>query len=314
MTSLLRERNSNASESPSAFGGVWIVIPIFNRRDTSLRCLQNLDNLGVLSIANVVVCDGGSTDGSSQAIALDFPQVTVLSGQWWWMEGVRAGMEYARAFSPEIYVWLNDDCLPRPGSFEALIENSRNTGYLSGGITYTEDLPYAGMLKNYWGLAPTSIPSGICVTGIIAADCLQGNFVAIPSSCVETIGLPDATLFPHLCGDSYYTLEASLHGFRCEIVGAAIADDSHGGNSASAHSILTGSKSWTALLADHFKIDPRFGILPEFRLFTKFWGIRGWLIVGSSWTINLSKILIKILVPRSVIVKARSMLNHGRLP
>lgn len=295
--------NSSRSNDPSvteAFPSTWITIPIFNRRETSVGCLRHLHQTGVLDWCHVVVCDGGSTDGSVEVIRAEFPEITILQGKWWWMEGIRAGMEYSQQQGAEIFVWLNDDCYPRPGSFEALLKNVTRTGHVSGGVTHTVDGAYSAMTKTPWGLRPLQMATDLGPSDVISVDSLVGNFVGIPAACVERIGLPDAKLFPHLCGDSYYTMEAVSKGFRCDLVGAAQADDSHGGNLMANLSIIRGNTPLKTLLSKQFKMDPRMGFLPSFRLARRFWGTRGWLVALVPWCKDLMSICVRALLPSAI--------------
>lgn len=297
-----RKHVSGPAEA-AAFPATWITIPIFNRREITLGCLENLRRNGVLAWSHVVVCDGGSTDGSVEAVRAEFPEVTVLQGKWWWMEGIRAGMEYAQQHGAEIYVWLNDDCHPRPGSLEALLEHTIHTGHVSGGITHTADGAYSSMRKTRWGLKAMPDTESIKQGEIIEVDSLVGNFVAIPRECVHRIGLPDAKLFPHMCGDSYYTMEAVKGGFRCDLVGSAQADDSHGGNRMDGISILRGKEPLRKIISRHFKVDPKCGILPFLRLSRRFWGFRGYLVALLPWTKDLALIFLRAIIPRSLRLK-----------
>ena len=59
---------------------VYIIIPVHNRKQITLKCLENLDKSGDLQQYHVVVVDDGSTDGTTEAINNLFPDVKVLPG------------------------------------------------------------------------------------------------------------------------------------------------------------------------------------------------------------------------------------------
>lgn len=58
-----------------------IVITTKNRVDDLLLTLQNLRPLLDRADTRCIVCDDGSTDGTSQMVALNFPEITLVSNQ-----------------------------------------------------------------------------------------------------------------------------------------------------------------------------------------------------------------------------------------
>jgi hypothetical protein len=283
---------------------VWIAIPVFNRREITLGCLAHLQSLGVLNWCEVVVADGGSTDGTREAVRAAFPGVHLIEGRWWWMEGIRAAMEFARARGAGVYVWLNDDCRPGPGSLEKLVDHAEKTGRVSGGVTKSGGGAYAGMRRTPWGLRSLDLRN-LGANDVMRADSLVGNFVAFPASCIERAGLPNAQRFPHLCADHYYTITASLGTGGCDLVGAAVAEDVHPGMGWERQSILRGTQPVSYIFRQLIQWDPRRGILPELRFHRDFWGWRGWLIALGPWLKKWVLLGCRVLVPGPIRRKLR---------
>ena len=111
--------NQNIS-LPSSF----VILPVHNRKATTLKCLAQLDEQGDLNAYHIVVVDDGSTDGTSEAVLIKYPAVKLLqgSGDLWWTGAVKLGMEYALSTGANYCVWLNDDTFPEPGSIQSLID------------------------------------------------------------------------------------------------------------------------------------------------------------------------------------------------
>ena len=120
-----------------ALEGVYLVIPVHNRREMTLGCLECLEMDGVLAWAKVIVVDDGSTDGTGAAVRERFPTVVVLdgNGNLWWTGGIVMGMKEAMRRAARAIVWLNDDCRPKPGTMELLATDALETGAISVGQT-----------------------------------------------------------------------------------------------------------------------------------------------------------------------------------
>eukprot|EP01031_Cornospumella_fuschlensis_P003875 gene3875-4830_t len=110
-----------------------IIIPVHNRRATTLACLQVLKDQGVLAWATAVIVDDGSTDGTADAIRENHPDTVILpgSGNLWWGGAINLGMQWAYdQGAPQVF-WLNDDTHPRPGALRLLFDLSRERGAIT---------------------------------------------------------------------------------------------------------------------------------------------------------------------------------------
>ncbi len=250
-----------------------VVIPVHNRREVTLRCLARLEDNGVFAWATVVVVDDGSTDGTGEAIRTRFPSVRLLTGDGhlWWGGAIRRGMETACQEGASCLLWLNDDCLPGPGTLRLLADHATRTGGLATGWAETPSGGrYGGFRKTRGGLRDVPPPPP---GGEVFCDAASGNCVAIARPVVDAIGLPDAASLPHALLDVDYLLSATRHGFGLTMLGSAVCynDDNH---TAAASSWLLDDaspmKQWRIFLG------PRstYGYAPSFHLHWKHWG--GW--------------------------------------
>ncbi len=205
---------------------VYVLIPVHNRKLTTIQCLSTLQRNGDLQHYTIVVIDDGSTDGTSVAIQKTFPTVKILTGNGdlWWTGAMRLGMDYAYQRGVDTMIWLNDDCLPLPGTLDTLVQvlQTQVEGKQGGGIaaaactlTSSNQLLETGFRKRQ---RYTAHPGEL-----IDVEGVTGYCVALSRTVLDRIGLPDAARFPHYCGDDMYTLKASRAGFPVYIVGDAPA-------------------------------------------------------------------------------------------
>jgi len=249
-----------------------IIIPVHNRRDTTARCLQNLESDGVFEWAEIIVIDDGSTDGTAEFIRQFCPAVGIFSGDGnlWWAGAIALGMKSANP-ATQTLVWLNDDCRPRTGILRRLVEESVQSHSIVAAQALTEEGHlYGGHRKTWFGLKSVPAPDGT----ILSVDTFGGNCVAIPRSIAEAVGPVDFASMPQYLADADFGLRVKEAGFSNLIAGWAWCDNDH-----NRHPAL---ESWT----DHNSFPEIFRSMrtpksamywPGLRAFyTKHWGIWGY--------------------------------------
>jgi len=92
---------------------IGVVITCHNRKEktiASLKKLINQDDIDTLDV-KIYLVDDGSTDGTSEAIKNNFPQVNIIKGDGtlFWNGGMRGAFSKAMENGHDYYLWLNDD-------------------------------------------------------------------------------------------------------------------------------------------------------------------------------------------------------------
>jgi len=209
----------NSSSQPSCKEPVYIITPVYNRKNTTLSCLQNLKQHGDLDRYHVVIIDDGSTDHTAEAIHLLYPEVTVLqgTGDLWWTGAMAEGMAYAYQQGAQYFIWLNDDCHPVSGTLPQLVEFMKtHPKAIAAPTCYFQEANQLVAKDN------GSRGRQGCVANpgeILEVDGMSGWCVGIPSDVFRTIGPPDARRFPHYSGDNTYIFRATRAGFKAYLLG-----------------------------------------------------------------------------------------------
>lgn len=204
---------SNFEEKES----VYIIIPVHNRKYLTLGCLEHLTKTGDRQKYHIIVIDDGSTDGTTEDINAQYPDVIVLpgDGDLWWTGAIAKGMNYADEQGAEYFIWLNDDCLPETNTLTLLIEFAqKNPDTIIAPACYpeAEDRP---VFNGFVGSKEMEAQPG----EVNFVDGLCGYCVLIPKAVYNKIGTPNPYKFPQYSGDDTYTLKATRSGFKACIIG-----------------------------------------------------------------------------------------------
>jgi len=198
---------------------IYIIIPVHNRKLLTLACLENLKANGDLQKYHVIVVDDGSSDHTSEEVAENYPEVTILKGDGnlWWTGAIALGMEYAHQQGATHFIWLNDDCFTKLNTLELLVDFLKEHPNSIAGAACCD--AKSGLLVE------TGFKGKIRVKAledeVVKVDGLSGYCVAIPASVFKQIGTPDANKFRQYAGDGMYTLKATRVGFKVYILGKA---------------------------------------------------------------------------------------------
>ncbi len=206
---------------------IAVVIPVYNRRQRTLDCLTFLSCANKTGIdLKIIVVDDGSTDGTSSAIARDYPETIVLrgDGNLWWSGAANQGVKYALEGDAEYILILNDDVEFSENLLSGMLKTAKNfTDKIVCGIVCDEKskkkIIAAGRFSNgflHYNYAGYLAGADISVLpkNEYESEAESGYALFVPRIVFEKVGLFDAKIFPHNMGDMDFVLRARKGGFK----------------------------------------------------------------------------------------------------
>ena len=204
---------------------IWICIPVFNRKDLTLKCLTTLHKQ-LFTDFKIVICDHGSTDGTTEAIHEQYPNVIVINADssLWWTGAINRCIDYVliNAKQGDAVLTLNDDTELLEDYLFNLAKNFNkypNTIITSPIIDIktksTVDIGY----RFNWLLATSTpvnfsdhhIPNNETIIEVTHAS---GRGTLFPIAVYKTVGLYDEKHLPHYGADEDLTFKATRSGYK----------------------------------------------------------------------------------------------------
>ncbi len=195
---------------------IAVLIAARNRRETTLNCLRNCASQADFLRADgkysfdVYLTDDGSTDGTPEAVAVEFPEVHIIRGDGtlYWNRGMHTAWTEAAREDYDFYLWLNDDTVLERGAFAVLLENSAYLKHSSIVVGTAVDGKGA---YSYGGrtLSGKIVPPDPTIP--VVCDIFNGNIVLVPKSVYEVVGMLDP-FYCHSFGDYDYGVRAAKAG------------------------------------------------------------------------------------------------------
>lgn len=203
---------------------IAVLLTVFNRKAKTLGCLKRLyTQLPIEGYKiDVYLTDDGCTDGTPEAVNLQFPQVHIIhgDGNLYWNRGMYTAWQVAAKKEYDFYLWLNDDTFVYSNLFSVLLDASEVKEHKSIIVGVTKSsinhrTTYGGRLLN--GKIPE--PSG----KLVRVHHFNGNIVLVPKYVFQKLGNLDY-YFTHSKGDFDYGLRANKEGIEIYQVGSYLGE------------------------------------------------------------------------------------------
>ena len=213
------------------------IIPTFNRRETVFSALKSVFEL-LPPEHIVIVVDSGSSDGTSEMVKKQFPQVLLIQGKasMWWAAATNLGIRKARELGCTHVLTYNDDNIATPGLFCALADAARlYPGSIVGAVSCYLDRPdmvfFAGRKRakrtDRFYYLDHDVPFSSLPKGAREVDLLNGMCTLFPMSVMATVSLFDESAFPHLFADDDLALRAVKAGYSLRVALDAVVLNDH---------------------------------------------------------------------------------------
>lgn len=191
---------------------IAVLLTCHNRKEKTCKCLRSLFAIKTDLCCDVYLTDDGSTDGTSDIIRNEFPDVHLIKGDGslFWNRGMYTSWKEATKYDYDYYLWLNDDVELYPNSIEELLGCSNllgNMGVVSGLV---EDKSHTSILYGGYDEKHNIIEAKGVITPI---KYMNGNVVLIPKYVFNIVGYLDP-LYHHDLGDVDYGLRSIENGLR----------------------------------------------------------------------------------------------------
>ena len=219
-----------------------ILLTSYNRKEKTLACLRSVYSQEDISNVNfeIYLVDDNSTDGTGQAVKIEFPNVHVFkgNGDLFWAGGMRYAWREAikTKKSFDYFLLLNDDTLLLNDAFKNLVADLKTMkneqciligstkDKISGNFSYGGRLLKNGYISRAEVVKPNSVSPQLCHLG-------NANIMLVPTKVVDKIGIL-SDVYTHSFADYDYTLKAKKAGipsYICTYYCGYCSDD-HGVN------------------------------------------------------------------------------------
>lgn len=195
---------------------IAILITVHNRKEKTLKCLQCIFHQTLIDSYefDVYLTNDGCTDGTPEAIIVQFQGVNIIQGDGtlYWNRGMFKAWEHASAKKEyDFYLWINDDTMLYPNSLSVLLKTSLSLKNQSIVVGSANDKPESNIVT-YGGRNPDGVliePSQFPVP----CAYFNGNLVLIPKYVYHKVGKNDPK-FRHALGDFDYGKRAVKLGIK----------------------------------------------------------------------------------------------------
>ncbi len=202
-----------------------LVIPVYNRRETTLQGLRSLSRADTTGLdVRIFVVDDASPDGTADAVQREFPDVELIhgTGDLHYAAGTNRGIEAALAWGAEYVVTMNDDSVFHEQFLQRLVAAAQQEPKaVIGALLLLWDAPHkVFQVGQTWSTfhGGWQIPDDLTAFNVpqtpFEVGGLAGNCMLVPAEAIRQCGLMDERAFPYGWGDTQWTTTLKKAGWR----------------------------------------------------------------------------------------------------
>jgi GT2 family glycosyltransferase len=201
---------------------IYIIIPVHNRVNYTLKCLNSLVNQ-TYTIFSIILIDDGSTDNTSSIVSNKFPNVKILKGDGhlWWSGSVNLGIRYAIKLKADYILLLNNDLIVDNNYLESILAKSNNTSLIGSVLVNknNKQIIDGGSWLNLFTAKKKDLNIGKKINNIrnhelIKVNVLPGRGVLIPINVFEKVGLFNEEKLPQYAADYEFSIRALKNNYK----------------------------------------------------------------------------------------------------
>jgi N-acetylglucosaminyl-diphospho-decaprenol L-rhamnosyltransferase len=216
---------------------IYVLIPVFNRLRLTQSCIESISNNEIDTGLKIIIVDDGSSDGTTEWVQTNYPEVTILqgTGSLYWGGAIHYGVEYIlKNCNPNDYVLLvNNDVLLADNTISELVNfcEQENRKAVIGSISIDSNNGRAiksGTKVKSWLLNRTShIFLGQKIENVLnqesmEVDLLTGRCLLHPVEVFLKAGNYDANSFRHYGADDEFSMRVKRFGYKTYVCTSAI--------------------------------------------------------------------------------------------
>jgi len=216
---------------------IYIVIPVHNRIEKTIKCLNSIYMQNENDI-QIVVVDDGSNDGTKQILQEEYPRITLLTGtgSLFWTGAVHYGINYILTIcdKDDWVLLVNNDVQLGINTVNELVKFSEThdkkviVNALSVDSKDKDTIIKSGTIVKSWFFNWTHhVFHNYKLVDLeskkeVEVDLLTGRCLLHPVEIFMEIGNYNSKILPHYGGDDEFTARAKLFGFKLFILPSAI--------------------------------------------------------------------------------------------
>ena len=215
-----------------------VIIPIHNRVNYTISCIESLKKQDCINDLNIFLVNDGSTDQTTEIVNKKFPDVKILegNGSLFWGGAVNYGIKNVLKFCKknDWILLVNNDIELKSDAISNLIKKSEANnrkavlGALSVCFKDKETIIKSGTIVKSWFLNITSHQFiGLKLKSIksdkpIKVDFLTGRCLLHPVEIFEKVGNYDSKKFPHYGADDEFSMRIKNFGYSAILCPSSI--------------------------------------------------------------------------------------------